>query len=60
MAPDPLRTRTDSNAGGDESYAWGTPSGTIIEGSYVIRIEAYRTSEPLHYVQHMEKIYVNR
>ncbi len=60
VGPDPARTRTDSNAGGDESYAWATPSATIIEGSYVIRIEAYRTSEPLHYVQHMEKIYVNR
>ena len=39
---------------------WSTPAAGFPEGSYLVRIDAYRSSESLHYSQHMEKIYVNR
>lgn len=58
--PDPAKTVSDTGAGGEETWVWSTPSGKIPEGSYVIRIEGYRSSESLHYSQHQEKIYVNR
>ena len=58
--PDATRTIPDLNPAGDETWVWTTPSVTFPKGSYLIRVEAYRASEPLHYAQHMEKIYVNR
>lgn len=59
-AVDASRTFTDRVAGGDESFAWSTPLSLVPRGIYLIRIEAYRASEPLHYAQHQEKIYVDR
>ena len=53
-------TRAPSPAGGDETWNWPTPPASFPEGSYLVRIEGYRASESLHYVQHMEKIYVKR
>lgn len=58
--PDPAKTLTDAVAGGNESFTWATPAADFPQGSYLIRIEAYRAAEALHYSQHMEKIYVNR
>ncbi len=58
--PDPALTLADGTAGGDESWTWSTPAGRFPEGSYLVRIEAYRASESLHYSHHVEKIYVNR
>jgi len=58
--PDPARTLADLVSGGDESFSWNTPAGAFPEGSYLVRVEAYRASESLHYSQHVEKIYVNR
>ncbi|MDJ0520709.1 MAG: hypothetical protein QNJ90_01400 [Planctomycetota bacterium] len=60
VGPDPAKVLTDMNLGADESWSWPTPSTSFPEGSYVIRIEGYRASESLHFVQHMEKIYVKR
>jgi prepilin-type N-terminal cleavage/methylation domain-containing protein len=57
--PDPALTINDGGAG-NETWTWPTPAGTFPEGSYIIRIEGYRKSEPQHYSQHQEKIYVNR
>ncbi len=59
VGPDPLRTIPDA-AVGNESWTWNTPASTFPEGTYMIRLEAYRKSEARHYAQHMEKIYVNR
>ncbi|MEZ6007643.1 MAG: prepilin-type N-terminal cleavage/methylation domain-containing protein [Planctomycetota bacterium] len=59
-APDSSKTLSDLNPLGDETYIWVTPDSKLPKGSYLIRVEAYRRSEPLHYAQHMEKIYVNR
>ena len=58
--PDPARTLVDQVPGGDESLLWSTPAASYPEGSYLVRVEAYRASESLHYSQHVEKIYVNR
>ncbi|MFV1958724.1 MAG: hypothetical protein ACC662_04855, partial [Planctomycetota bacterium] len=58
--PDPAATLKDQNDGGDESWTWSTPKADFPEGSYLVRIEGYRSSESLHYSQHQEKIYVNR
>jgi prepilin-type N-terminal cleavage/methylation domain-containing protein len=57
---DPAKTLGDANDGADESYVWSTPIAKVPQGSYLIRIEAFRSTESLHYTQHMEKIYVNR
>jgi hypothetical protein len=56
---DPAKTFADAGAG-DEAWVWATPAGAFPEGTYLIRIEAYRASEPMHYSAHQEKIYVNR
>ena len=45
---------------GAETYTWNTPSGSFPEGSYLLRIEAYRTNMALHYSQHQVKIYIER
>ncbi len=58
--PDPTRTRSDVVDGGNETYTWATPPDAFPQGSYRIRIEAHRVTEPLHYAHHMEKIYVDR
>ncbi len=60
VGPDPAHTLTDLNPGGNELYTWSVPAASFPQGSYLIRIEAFRLDEPLHYTQHMEKIYVNR
>jgi hypothetical protein len=59
VGPDPARTVNDV-AVGDESYVWATPAATFPEGSYLLRVQAFRRSEVLHYSHHQEKIYVNR
>ena len=59
-APDMARVLSDVNTGGDEAWVWNTPAASFPAGSYLIRIETYRATEPLHYAQHMEKIYVDR
>lgn len=56
---DPAKTVSDA-ATGDETFTWNTPAASYPEGSYLIRIEAYRKTEVLHYAHHEEKIYVNR
>jgi hypothetical protein len=60
VGPDPARTRSDQVAGGDESFLWNTPAVAVPQGSYMLRVEAYRAGETLHYAQHMERIHVDR
>lgn len=45
---------------GAEVYTWPTPSGSFPEGSYLIRVEAYRTGMALHYSVHQVRIYISR
>ena len=37
-----------------------TPADRFPKGSYKVRIEVHRRTEPNHYAMHMEKIYVDR
>ncbi len=60
VGPDPARTLKDAAPGANESWTWSTPAARFPQGSYLIRIEGYRSSESLHYSHHVEKIYVNR
>jgi type II secretory pathway pseudopilin PulG len=57
---DDARTFQDQTPSGDEAWAWPTPATLIGEGPHLLRIEAYRSSEPLHYAYHVEKFYVDR
>jgi hypothetical protein len=50
----------DAVPAGDETFTWATPAASFPEGTYLIRIEGYRTGESLHYAHHQEKIYVSR
>lgn len=50
----------DSVNPGDESFTWNTPVASFPVGTYLIRIEAYRTGAQLHYSFHQERIYLNR
>ena len=45
---------------GPESYNWSTPASQFPEGSYLLRIEAYRVNQELHYSQHQVKIFISR
>ena len=45
---------------GPEQYDWPTPAAKFPEGSYLIRIEVFRSMESLHYAHHTEKIYIDR
>ncbi len=59
VGPDPLKTVPDAGIG-DQTYLWPTPRALYPEGTYLIRIDAFRRAEALHFAYHMEKIYVNR
>lgn len=59
VGPDTTRTVKDVGTG-NESYSWSTPAAKFPEGSYIIRIDGYRTDEAQHYFHHQEKIFVNR
>jgi len=45
---------------GPEVFVWSTPKASMPGGSYLIRIEAFRNGEDLHYAHHTEKIYIER
>ena len=50
----------DSGAG-PETVPWNVNDSTAFpEGSYLIRVEAYRQNQSLHYSQHQVKIYIAR
>ncbi|MCC6673164.1 MAG: hypothetical protein IT458_19010 [Planctomycetes bacterium] len=48
------------SAAGPETFNWDVSDSQFVEGSYLLRIEAYRTNQALHYSQHQVKIYINR
>jgi hypothetical protein len=50
----------DAGAGA-ESVSWDVSDPDAFpEGSYLIRVEAYRQNQSLHYSQHQVKIYIAR
>ena len=42
------------------SYTWNTPANTFPKGNYVVRVEAYRDSIPLHYSFHQYRVFLKR
>ena len=42
------------------TYSWSTPSSTIPQGTYLIRVECYRDSIPLHYSYHQYRAFIRR
>ena len=50
----------DADEGANESYAWSTPAATVPEGSYLIRVEAWRVGSSLHQSYHQERIFIDR
>jgi type II secretory pathway pseudopilin PulG len=49
-----------SSASATPSYVWGTPSASFPQGTYLIRVEAYRNSLPLHYAYHEYRAFIRR
>ena len=41
-------------------YYWSTPGSSFPEGTYIIRVEAYRRNFNLHYSYHQVPVYINR
>jgi hypothetical protein len=52
--------RPDTNPVGDEFFNWAVPDDLFPEGSYLIRVEAYREDKTLHFSYHQEKIFIDR
>jgi len=51
----------DDAGTGDETYTWDvSDTGRFPEASYLIRVDAFRKSIPMHYSYHIEKIYIDR
>ena len=42
------------------ALTWSVPPSKFPQGSYVIRIEAYRRGLDLHYAYHQRKVYIKR
>jgi hypothetical protein len=55
----PLDIVPDSGTGA-ETVGWSTPAGSFPQGTYLVRVECYRRGLPLHYAQHMVRIFINR
>jgi hypothetical protein len=42
------------------SYTWSVPSASFPQGTYLIRVEVYRDSLPLHYAYHQYAAFIRR
>ena len=56
----PAHVVTDWNPGAPETYTWSTPAAKFPKGSYLLRVEAYRSGQSLHYSHHMTQCYIDR
>jgi hypothetical protein len=59
VRPAAVYLRADTGPG-QESWTWPVPAASFPAGSYLIRIEAYRQNQALHYSQHQVKVYIER
>ncbi len=59
LPSDPSLVIQDSVTG-DEQYDWPVPAASFPEGSYLLKVECFRSSESLHYASHMVKFYIDR
>ena len=51
---------TDWNPKAPEIFTWSTPAAKFPRGSYLLRVEAYRAGQSLHYSHHMAQCYIDR
>jgi hypothetical protein len=49
-----------STGSANPTYSWSVPSGTFPQGTYLIRVEAYRDTLPLHYAYHQYAAFIRR
>jgi hypothetical protein len=49
-----------STASATPTYTWNVPAGNFPQGTYLIRVEAYRDALPLHYAHHQYSAFVRR
>jgi hypothetical protein len=45
---------------GQEALEWDLPRNNYPESVYLVRVEAYRAGQQLHYSQHMQRFYIDR
>lgn len=50
----------DWNPKAPETYTWATPAARFPRGTYLLRVEAYREGQALHYSHHMTQCYIDR
>jgi hypothetical protein len=50
----------DLTTPGQETHDWPTAAVDFPRGSYLVRVEAYRPSQSLHYSYHQKKIFIDR
>lgn len=50
----------DVTTPGQETYDWPTAAIDFPRGSYLVRVEAYRPNQSLHYSFHQKKIFIDR
>jgi hypothetical protein len=58
--PDPARTIPDAEQGGVQTWTWSLPAVDYPAGTYIVRVEAHRISDPLHYAYRTERVDVKR
>jgi hypothetical protein len=45
---------------GPETHAWSTPAASFPTGTYLLRVEAYRRGQNLHYSYNQRRIFIDR
>jgi hypothetical protein len=49
-----------SSALAQPTYDWSTPAASFPQGTYLIRVEAYRDNIPMHYAYHQYRAFIRR
>ena len=49
-----------STASNNPTYTWSTPASSFPQGTYIIRVECYRDTLPLHYSYHQYRAFIRR
>jgi hypothetical protein len=57
--PDPLQIHLDTNPG-PELVSWVVPGSLFPQGTYILRVECYRSGQRLHYAVHQVRVFIQR
>ncbi len=58
-AEDPTHMVADATVG-TETFVWNVPAASFPQQFYLLRVEAYRTGQPLHYSHHQTRVFIDR